>query len=232
MRLRSLAAALWLLAVANSCGSGSEPDFRPQVLYRLTSDQQVTLRFVSISSGRSVHTLPADKRDITIDAETFTFLLANAPPPFVGVFEWISGSGEVEIEAIEIQGTETQQRRLSADEPLAVVELRRNAGNPATEPSGQQIRFELCSPLTSDSDCTDAIAGRPFSATIGDAEISHLITAELRTPAVIFLERAQDNVSGIFRGIGDQLLRAEMFIDGDSTEVEVGRDDLVLSEDL
>lgn len=249
------------VATLPGCGSGNEPDLNYQVIYRVRAvEGATTFRLVDIRTGGSIYTIPLDRNLFTVESGTMTFLLANASPPYRAVFEWVSG-GTAEINAIGVQNTSTLNVPLTADSVCqlgsegtrtgcARVDLARNEGPLALAPAGKAVRFELCSPLVGADDCTvydDAADindndkwSRAYDGTIGDARISNIIgqidnkqpPEIITTPTVIFLEKPEDNVSGIFRGVTDQLLKAQLFIDGNLKNSKTDESDIILSEDI
>jgi hypothetical protein len=265
MRIRralgGLAVAV-LAGLAGSCGNGSNPDFPPEVIYRVSAPRgEVTFRLIELRSGRRAHTVPAS-RTFTIGASDANFLLANAPAPYRGVFQWVSGGGEAEVVAIAVQAPNAERRILSAANPCVVIDLLPNAGDeplpptpscsdPVPEQPGDEVRFEVCAPITSEDrqiPCqdsvtgVDSISGRQFTGTVGDLHSSFVIqlidptseeTEDPVTPMVVFMENAEHTVSGVFRGAEDQELRAEMYINDNLADVSTGRnEDLVLKDDL
>lgn len=241
-----------VLSSITACGNGGDDDYPAQVLFTVTGTAgtgRTTFAVQQLSSARTIHQLPG--RTFTVDASSVTFLLANAHPPYEGIFTRVaeaSDAGAVaEVDAVTIQATESETVELSAEQPTATVRLLPNAGTLATERSGTDLRFELCSPVEDVPDCRSTfanlsgISGRPFSGTIGDIRFSFIIdpldvtqsNQAITTPAVLFMEKPEETVSGIFRGAKDEELRAEMYINDRPIEDGVSTNsDIVLKEDL
>ena len=237
----SLAAALLALS---GCGDDDDTEFYPQILYRLEANGGgACFRMDHIASGRARHELEPGRVFTLAEGESRTFLLANGMPPFEARFDWIEAgcpdtSGVIAVIGFEVQGPSAEPRTLDAAQPTAILRLRSDVDNPVSlEIESPRVRFEVCSPLGDASECDGGPTGRTFTGNIGDAFISHLLSQldsndAATTPAVIFLENPRDRVSGIFRGIAEQRLRGELYIDDDFVDSSISDADVVLADDI
>jgi hypothetical protein len=240
-------ACLALVAAAtlvSGCGDDPEPEYFPQVLYRLEAfGGGACFRMDHISSSGARHELEAGRIFVLADGEPTTFLVANAPPPYQARFAWVEDgcpdtSGVLQVSGFEVQGPSAEPQVLSAAQPAVTVVLRIDVDTPlSTEIEGTPVRFEVCSPVDANSACGGGPTGRAFTGNIGDAFTSHILSQlesndAATTPAIIFLEDARDRVSGIFRGLTDQRLRGELYIDGDLEDEQNSDGDVVLDSDL
>jgi len=246
MRLRKISWAplVALGLVFGACGSDSEDEYYSQVLFRVEAQNGgACVRLDHIASGGARHELPADRVFILESGETQSIVLANAPPPYRARFEWVEtgcpdSSGVIVVSGLEIQGPSAEPRVLDASRPVATLVLRVDADAPfAEEMDSHLVRFEVCAPPTREEGCTSSISGRIFTGSIGDERRSHILSViegndAATTPAIAFLENPRYRVSGLFRGLTDQLLRGELYIDDRLKGVGISTGDVVLSEDL
>ncbi len=102
---------------------------------------------------------------------------------------------------------------------------------------------------SADGDCTPGgtctlpvvggIPGFEFTGTLGDAFMSHLISRPstddppLTTPAMYFLENAQDSVNAVLQNTTpSQPLLIQLFIDGQGEETQSGTGEVIIRKDL
>lgn len=237
--------ALVAAAVALAgCGDGGDPDFYAQVQYRLVAvggDACFALDYIASSGAR--HEVPAGRVFSLANGDQASFLLANAPPPYEGVFDWVAcpnATGTITVSAFEVQGPSAAPQTLSATQPRVSMRLRQDADAPlATEIESPRARFELCAPTTKDGDCSEYIVGKKVTGSIGDAKIAHDLRPlegddSLTMPAMLFLERPRNQVTGIFRGEPDQTIRGELYVDDDLEDDDnsTGNDVVVDYQDL
>lgn len=237
----ALAAAVSLFS---GCGDDPDPEYYPQVLYRVEAlGGGACFRMDHISSSRARHEVEPGRIFVLADGEPTTFLLANAPPPYEARFAWVEAgcpdtSGVMQVGGFEVQGPSAEPQVLSAANPVVDVVLRIDVDAPISGEIGRTpVRFEVCSPVDAVSPCGGGPTGRAFTGNIGDAFVSHILSQleskdAATTPAIIFLEDARDRVSGIFRGLTDQRLRGELYIDGDLADEHNSDADVVLDSDL
>ncbi len=242
-RIAGLLLAVAALAFAG-CGDDSDEDYYPQVLYRLEAiGGGGCFRMDHIASGGARHELDSARIFSLTNGERATFLLANAPPPYEARFEWVEAgcadtSGILDVRGFEVQGPAAEPQQLDAASPVATIRLRADVSTPvATEIERPRVRFEVCTPINPDAGCGGGPTGRGFTGNIGDAFTSHLLSQletddAATTPSIVFLENPRDRVSGIFRGLSDQLLRGELYVNDDLAEADNSTSDVVLSEDL
>lgn len=236
--------ALVVAALASAgCGDGGDPDFYPQIQFRLVAlGGDACFSFDHVSSSRARHELEPGSEFKLADGEQASFLLANAPPPYEAQFAWVEcpgNSGEIRVFGFEVQGPVAAAQTLNATTPTVVVRLRQDVDDPISlEIDSPRARFNVCAPLTEDDDCSNGIAGRVVTGSITDAFTSHDLRRlegddSLSTPAVLFLEHPRDQVRAVFRGEDDQLVRGELFVDDDLKDSDSSKGgDVVLSEDL
>lgn len=247
MRNAGLALAVAAFGFAG-CGDDPDEEFYPQILYRLEArGGGACFRLDYAATGGARHEVEPGRIFVLVEGERGTFLVANGPPPYEARFTWDATtgpggcpdiSGVIDVSGFEVQGTSAEVQTLSAANPAVVVRLRADVPGPvAAEVESKPVRFEVCSPPASDAGCGGGPIGREFTGNIGDAFVSHILSElesndSATTPAVVFLENARDRVSGIFRGLTDQLLRGELYIDDELVDAQNSTGDVVLDKDL
>ncbi len=244
MRVTSLLVCVLAWAAGSGCGSDPEREFFPQALFRVEArGGGACFRLDHIASSGARHEVDADRTFALVTGERYTFLLVNAPPPYEARFDWVEAdcpdtTGTIEVTGFEVQGPSAEPRVLDADHPTATLSIQVGADAPlATTLERPRVRFEVCSPIDGVFACGGGPTGRAFTGNVGDAQTSHLLSLlesddAATTQAIILLERPRDRVGAIFRGLIDQVLRAELYINDIFENADNSDRDVVLAEDL
>jgi photosystem II stability/assembly factor-like uncharacterized protein len=103
---------------------------------------------------------------------------------------------------------------------------------PAANP---EVRFDVCAPFPGAGSCatTDnppGIIGIPFSGSLGDLLNSHSVSG--LTPRIFFLEGAQHSADARFLASSNEVLEAQLFVNGQLRPPPVLGSDVIIREDL
>jgi hypothetical protein len=234
------ALALLLLA-ASACGTeDSDPPLFNEARFEvIPQGGETTFEVLSLIGGTSMHTFP-EGTTFTSSA-TFNFFLENAPPAYTGTFRKMDGA---EIRVCLSVGEQIFVNCADTDPQNPTVTVA--AGDPpdnGAEPQvpNPEVRFDVCAPNDGENSCNVAEAvGRfvDFTGTIGDARVTHLLrrttnaASLLKTPSIYFLEGAEDEVSGVFRGAASLPLFVELLVNGAVKDRAFSSGDVIVREDL
>jgi len=121
-------------------------------------------------------------------------------------------------------------------------------------PVNPEVRFDICSPFIGDPSCSTISPqprqddtgpgqgrfGVPFNGTLGDFFRTVIVLQPVpsdpptATPSIYFLQSPRDEVSGVFRSNDGTLLIGQLYINGESRQIDAGfsGEDVVLNSDL
>jgi hypothetical protein len=255
--LTALAVFVVALAIGGCGESGSNPVLFPETIFSVTPSGGGVFAVDFVDGGGVRHLFPANVQ--FSGTSTFVFHILGAPTPFNGRFKRISGGDiEVVLTVAEqpsvgplfstnlpgcCQTTEQSCQSCFVDADCAAsptgascvqtLDIPPGPGPGPVPRANPDVRVDVCVPFPGTSSCSlngDAgVFGQPFSGTIGDQFITHLVNGS--APSVYFLTNARDNVSAVVSGSG-QLLQAQLFINDQLTDTESGTGDVIIRHDL
>jgi len=230
---RGTAGALLLLVVG--CGTqGSDPPPLPEVRFQVVPrGGAATFQVVSLETAGLNH--PSIVGRDFFATGPFSIVLENASPPYTAT---VARTGTVDFDVtLSVSsmtgGTDvTITESTSPDTPEVTVSSGQTASLGNISP---EVRFDVCSPSQGASTCFTASDSGFFTSfftgTLGDAFTTHVFNGG--TPAIYFLDAAQDNVSAVFTSNpSGTFLRVELYVDGQQRTTSSGTQNVLVNQDI
>jgi hypothetical protein len=248
-------AALAALALLAACGESGSRATRPaEVLYRVSGAEGTRFRFVSVTdvctnardepiTATGIQGANADHQfgDRVFQAPHF-FVLENAFQPIRGAF-LVPDEETTPIRVDLFLGLELRRGLEISPGDCEIVDT----GSPVPQGVGREVRIELCASLIEIpqgarcGDFPDDFVG--FFVSFGDRAATNItscvarpVAEACRTPATLFIERAQDQVTAVFDPLltenPDAILQAELYVDGVLVDINSGPRNVLVEEDL
>lgn len=226
------------LLVAGGCGtSGSSPTLQSEVRFQVQSNTGGVATFSVPSLVGNGNSFTFGSGATFATSGVFSFYLEGAAPPYSGTFVQ-EGDTPITVRIFINDSSLGPGTVTSGNGTMVTVTAEGTPGTP-TVPA-PQVRFDVCAPLGGSGACSttgdSGIPGIPYSGSIGDQFMSHLLPSDNTrlTPAVYFLANPRDSANGIFSPISGQFLEVQLWIDNSLEQSESGTksDDLILRKDL